>query len=805
MTTNEFPIKRLLVSDFRRIEGTREIPLDAPVVLVHGSNGTGKTSILAALELALTGNIRSMERHSPDYLVHLPFFGQPNATVRADVAGYLQKERPEGPLTVDGTHLEGSPSFSDEAARFYAERCYLDQASLGRLLELYQARQPNEQSALEKFVNELLGLEKLDALREGLSAAHDFRLLKKLAIGVDEAGRQAKEAAAELESLRGQRITACNEVDSFRAAALAATFELGLGSSESMTNSELLEFIRSTANDRDTRDAAAASKVHEDLISLGGRISAFGDQVPNQQIQEERKSLESALKAIRVWEETEGARVREWEDAVRSNGVDTYGDSQSAVSSALNAIIKDLDDAAAVRVRVDSLDSQLAEDRAALRKLQARLAEAHEYSNALIESLTALDSLIDTSNICPVCDRDFTETEGNSLHAHVTAKLENLTAHGQQLINLRAERDHLAVQISRAEIEYDQLASQILTADQQQELEKRRAVLNSLSEQSYAIEEAKTRGASLVANERNLRRSIAGIEASSTEEKHIQAELNRFAALLNVGVFPTPDTFRATWAELLELARGESRRLTEVNERVRGLTAYAEQLQEAIGHEAALAKQLAEVAEQKQVWDDRVAEAKRRQAVAKDVHDAATQARRRIVQRVFTNSLNDVWRSVFTRLAPNEEFIPRFGVPNATKKSFDINLETIHRDGESSGPPQMMLSAGNLNTAALSLFLALHLAVAPMVPCLVFDDPVQAMDEVHVSQFAGLIRMLAKQNDRQVIIAVHERELFDYLALELSPAYAGDELITIELGERDSAEDQVVTRHTWRPDESIAV
>jgi exonuclease SbcC len=156
-----------------------------------------------------------------------------------------------------------------------------------------------------------------------------------------------------------------------------------------------------------------------------------------------------------------------------------------------------------------------------------------------------------------------------------------------------------------------------------------------------------------------------------------------------------------------------------------------------------------------------------------------------------------VWKTVFTRLAPNEGFIPSFGIPSATKKTFDINLETTHRSGKVSGPPQMMLSAGNLNTAALSLFLALHLAVQPVVPCLVFDDPVQAMDEVHVAQFAGLIRLLSKQNGRQVIIAVHERELFDYLALELSPAYAGDELITIELGEREDDEDQGINRHTW--------
>ena len=116
----------------------------------------------------------------------------------------------------------------------------------------------------------------------------------------------------------------------------------------------------------------------------------------------------------------------------------------------------------------------------------------------------------------------------------------------------------------------------------------------------------------------------------------------------------------------------------------------------------------------------------------------------------------------------------------------------------------MMLSAGNLNTAALSLFLALHLAVEPIVPCLVFDDPVQAMDEVHVAQFAALIRLLAKQNGRQVIIAVHERELFDYLSLELSPAHEGDELITIELGERATEEDQGIIRHGWAPDSALA-
>ena len=53
------------------------------------------------------------------------------------------------------------------------------------------------------------------------------------------------------------------------------------------------------------------------------------------------------------------------------------------------------------------------------------------------------------------------------------------------------------------------------------------------------------------------------------------------------------------------------------------------------------------------------------------------------------------------------------------------------------------------------------------------------------------------QHDRQVDIAVHERELLDYLAHELSPDQKGDELITIELGERAADEDEGIAHHAW--------
>lgn len=57
------------VTNFRSIRGHVHAPLDARVVLVHGENGAGKTSLLAEIELALTGAVASLRRADPGYAV----------------------------------------------------------------------------------------------------------------------------------------------------------------------------------------------------------------------------------------------------------------------------------------------------------------------------------------------------------------------------------------------------------------------------------------------------------------------------------------------------------------------------------------------------------------------------------------------------------------------------------------------------------------------------------------------------------------------------------------------------------------
>jgi hypothetical protein len=91
------------------------------------------------------------------------------------------------------------------------------------------------------------------------------------------------------------------------------------------------------------------------------------------------------------------------------------------------------------------------------------------------------------------------------------------------------------------------------------------------------------------------------------------------------------------------------------------------------------------------------------------------------------------------------------------------------------------LERRQLNTAALTLFVALHLSVPRKLPLLILDDPVQSMDDVHIVPFAALMRTLSKEHRRQVVIAVHDRQLFEYLRLELSRAFSEDSLLTLEL------------------------
>lgn len=273
MTT--LPLRAIHISDFRRLAGHRTLPLDAPVVLLHGPNGAGKTSVLSALELALTGEIRSMRRHDERYTAHIATHSHAFATVRAEVGDELRVGEPQRNMTVGGDRIEGAPALSPDAAQFYSERCYLDQVSLGRLLELYQGSEGKGESALARFVNELLGLDQLDALRSGLSDALDVRRLRKLSDAFADAEVSAERADAQFRQVKRDLEAARAELAEARLTLLRSLADLGHPPPDTESPDFDTAIGRLLQVGQVPEERLGVRQLNSRLTALGGRIQGL--------------------------------------------------------------------------------------------------------------------------------------------------------------------------------------------------------------------------------------------------------------------------------------------------------------------------------------------------------------------------------------------------------------------------------------------------------------------------------------------------------------------------------------------------
>jgi exonuclease SbcC len=169
-------LKSLYVKDFRSIDGEINVSLDAPIVLIHGPNGSGKISLLSAIELALTGAVPSLSRAEPDYLTYLPHKDRPYGEVRLEVTAPDTALR-TADIRVTASNVTGHPILVSDEANFFSERSYLAQSTLGRLLEIYQHAEKKSDSPLTRFVKELLGLDRMEALIGGLHTAGNIARL----------------------------------------------------------------------------------------------------------------------------------------------------------------------------------------------------------------------------------------------------------------------------------------------------------------------------------------------------------------------------------------------------------------------------------------------------------------------------------------------------------------------------------------------------------------------------------------------------------------------------------------------------
>jgi DNA repair protein SbcC/Rad50 len=163
-------LENISITDFRSVRGTVSVPLGAEIVLLHGANGAGKSTVMSAIELALTGVVSDLDAEDRRHLVHR---GTDLATIELASTGAANTLT----LGLDG-EVSGEALLTLEDSRFLAERCYLRQRTLGRLLELYEESASGGDSPLTVFVKDLLGLDELEALIDGLDPVGDLRRLR---------------------------------------------------------------------------------------------------------------------------------------------------------------------------------------------------------------------------------------------------------------------------------------------------------------------------------------------------------------------------------------------------------------------------------------------------------------------------------------------------------------------------------------------------------------------------------------------------------------------------------------------------
>jgi exonuclease SbcC len=178
---SDLRLKSLDITNFRSIRGQVYAPLDANVVLVHGENGAGKTSLLSAIELALTGRVQSLERADDDYEKQLLHRSADRGRVLVET---LRGAEGQGSETIlSPSRIESISALDPAKATFFRERAFLPQSLLGQLIQIYQDADSDAGSPLAQFVGKLLGLDRLDALEAGLKPLADLRNVRKTVDG----------------------------------------------------------------------------------------------------------------------------------------------------------------------------------------------------------------------------------------------------------------------------------------------------------------------------------------------------------------------------------------------------------------------------------------------------------------------------------------------------------------------------------------------------------------------------------------------------------------------------------------------
>lgn len=776
----------LEIVNFRSIRGRLHAPLDAKVVLIHGENGAGKTSFLSAIELALTGRVAALRRADPNYAAQL--LHKTTAAGSVEVRARDEKGDHTFSSTLDATGLKVVETLGPGPSGFFSERCYLPQSLLGQLLQIYQDSDSGYDSPLARFVGNLLGLDRLDILEAGLKNLGDVRNVRKLASGWGDVELEKARLDRTLADKQKALEALLAEIDRAESTLSEAASQLAMPYDPGTQDVSALAAAFGAGDDETALERLVDQKRQLDSIRREAERLGGSDTLADASILS--AAAAQAKSEIDAWRSAHAGRV----DALRARTeqlvptASLSSDLGTFQEAALAALRLERTQAAALSLRSGANAERLVAARNEFAVAETQLATIDleitrlgANASGLGAALAEMTSFI-SGDLCPVCDRNFSETSQGPLIDHVHAKVRTLSGSAERLLALSRSRGESQLSVEALDREINTLVGRQLEPRELADVARRTAAFDSAISELETLGVILAEGARLEAADVAARKLLAEHQARDLDARAALQTLQDYARTNNQDAPTEAETLPVAAARLagtlvddirnLEARLAVRRRSLETLSTLRSLIERRDVLLESI---------VADEDAQKRA-DGAMARGQTLRTDGQNIRNQVDAVRSAVIRQEFNDRLNRLWRDLFVRLAPGEPFVPAFSIPEGNTQRLQPKLITLNRDGgDAGGTPGAMLSAGNLNTATLTLFMAMHMSVPTQLPWLILDDPVQSMDDVHIAHFAALLRTLSKQHGRQVMLAVHDRQLFEYLKLELSPAYPDDSLLTLEL------------------------
>jgi DNA repair exonuclease SbcCD ATPase subunit len=207
---------------------------------------------------------------------------------------------------------------------------------------------------------------------------------------------------------------------------------------------------------------------------------------------------------------------------------------------------------------------------------------------------------------------------------------------------------------------------------------------------------------------------------------------------------------------------------------------------------------------------DLVARRGRLDATEREVEDLGSRvARAQAVCRWVGNQSQTISAEIMNRSAPLADALFRRFDVHPTFRRFAFQAERVREAGHlrpwvfddaghQDGNAVQVLSAGQLNALAVSLFLALNLEEQSRFEVALLDDPVQNMDDLNVLSLIDVMRALRSR--RQLILTTHDIVLAQLLQTKLRPLDEHQQTLLIKLSRWTPRGPMVdIERGEWEP------